>query len=131
LHRGAKRRWLGATPVHREECHDPFPCDCRRAGADGRTIGRPDRGAARDAGRGAARDAAIGEIESALAEIEEIIILACVCGDDEIGRKPARSARQAGRKARMAGGVGLRRAQHLVVARDQTHIDIGERRGAG
>ena len=81
--------------------------------------------------RDAALDAAVGEIEGGGGEVEEGVVAVGRVGDQHGRRQPALAALEAGVEAGIAAAVGLGGAQHLVVAGDQAHVGIDDRRGGG
>ena len=78
--------------------------------------------------RRASGDAAVGEIEGGAGEIEEGVV-AVGLGDDQLRRHAAGAARQAGIEAGIAGIVGDRLPEDVVVDRDQPQLDAGDRLG--
>ena len=83
------------------------------------------------AGRGAAGDAAVGQVEAGAGHVEEDEILVAVGGHQHGRHHAAFAARQAGIEAGAALGVGLRRAEDLVVPGQQRQVDAGDRQGGG
>ena len=75
-------------------------------------------------------NAAIGQIEGALRQIEEAVIVV-ERRHQQARRGPAEPARQAGVEIDAPVGPGRLARQHFVVARDEAHFDAGERGGGG
>ncbi len=74
--------------------------------------------------------AAIGEVEGGLLEVEEAVILAGA-RRHEAGREAALAPREAGVEAGEAVGVGRGRAEDLIVAGEELHLDVAQRLGVG
>ena len=76
-------------------------------------------------------DAAVAEIEAGPRQVEKDEVLTRrVAGQNGGGRHGCGAADQARIEAGMAVGIGLRRAEDFVVARDQLELDAGRRAGA-
>ena len=75
-------------------------------------------------------NAAIGEIEGGAGEIEEGIV-AVGLGNHQLRGHAAVAARQAGIEAGIAGIVGDRCPENVVVDRDELQLDAGHRLGGG
>ena len=77
-------------------------------------------------GRIAALDAAIGQIEGARGEIEERVVRrAPFCATSIAGCRPPSPRVRPGIEPGVAARIGLGRREHLVVARDEPHLDAG------
>ena len=74
-------------------------------------------------GRLAPGDAAIGQIEGRRGEIEERVIRALLFGHQQGRLRAALALGQARVEPRVTARVGFRGCQHLVVFRDQAHLD--------
>ena len=81
--------------------------------------------------RVAALDAAVGQIEGGGGQVEEGVVAVGRFGDQHGRRQPPSPRLRPASKRRIAAAVGLGGAEHLVVAGDQAHAGIDDRRGAG
>ena len=79
----------------------------------------------------AALHAAIGQVEGGRRQVEEGVVAVRRLGHQHGRRQPALAALQAGLEAGVAAAVGLGRAQHLVVARQQAHLRVDDRGSGG
>src|SRR6185295_18225458 len=77
----------------------------------------------------AALDAAIGQIEGSSRHIDKGVIAIDAVGGKHGRGKATLAALQTGIEAGIAATVGLGGGQHLVVAGDQTKIDVDNRSG--
>src|SRR4030095_15885348 len=71
------------------------------------------------------------EIEGGGGEVEKGVVAVGRVGDQHGRREAALAALETGLEAGIAAGGGFGGAQHLVVAGDQAHVGIDERRGGG
>ena len=79
----------------------------------------------------AALDAAVGQVEGTRGEIEEGVFAGRAFGHEHGRLQAAFTAGEAAIELGVAARVGLRGAEHLVVAGDQLDVDVGRRVGVG